>query len=239
MKKLLLSFFLFAATGTALQAQKTFNDPHAEKRNVSGFSGIDVGTGISLVLTKGASEEVAVSASKTEYRDKIITKVENGILKIHYKTETGSINRVKEHKDLKAYVSYKSLEKLIASTGAEVEIDGLLDASSFSLTANTGALVNGKIKASKLKVNQDTGSKITLSGSADQVEVEGDTGSKFMGEGLSAVSCDINVSTGAKVWITADKELKVKASTGGMVKYKGTASVKEIKRSTGGSVSKI
>lgn len=239
MKKLFLSFLLFAATGTALLAQKTFNDPNAEKRNVSGFHGIDVGTGISLVLTKGTTEEVAVSAAKTEHRDKIITKVENGILKIHYKSEAGSINKIKESKDLKAYVSYKSLDQLTASTGAEVEIDGLLETSSFSLTANTGALVNGKIKATKLKVNQDTGSKITLSGSADQVEVEGDTGSKFMGEGLSAVSCDINVSTGAKVWITAGKELKVKASTGGMVKYKGMASIKEIKTNTGGSVNKI
>jgi len=120
-----------------------------------------------------------------------------------------------------------------------VEIDGVLEASSFNLTANTGALVNGKIKAGKLKVTQDTGSKITLSGSSDQVELEGDTGSKFMGEQLTTASCDVNVSTGAKVWITTDKELKVKASTGGMVKYKGTASIKDIKTNTGGSVSKI
>lgn len=238
MKKLVLSLVLLAGTGMALMAQKTINDANAEKRSVGGFHGIDVGTGISLVLTKGATEEVAVSASKAEYRDKIITKVENGVLKIHYKSEVGSINRKKEDKDLKTYVSYKLLDKLIASTGAEVEIEGVLEAGSFSLTANTGALVNGKISIGKLKVKQDTGSKITLTGKADELEAEGDTGSKFMGEELSTVSCDINVSTGAKLWITADKELKVKASTGAMVKYKGTASIKEVKTNTGGSVSK-
>jgi len=239
MKKLFLSLLIIAATGIALSAQKIFNDVNAEKRNVRGFHGIDVATGISLVLTKGTTEEVAVSASKTEYRDKIITEVENGILKIHYKNEVGSINRKKEAKELKAYVSYKVLDRLTATTGAEVEIDGMLEAGSFNLVANTGALVNGKIKATKLKVTQDTGSKITLSGSSEQMEVEGDTGSKFMGEALSAVSCDINVSTGAKAWITAEKELKVKANTGGIVKYKGTASILDIKTNTGGSVNKI
>ena len=35
-------------------------------------------TGIKLMLSEGNTEEVAVSADKPEYRDKIVTKVENG-----------------------------------------------------------------------------------------------------------------------------------------------------------------
>lgn len=239
MKKLFFSFLLLAATGGMLLAQKTFNDPNAEKRTVSSFHGIEVSTGITLYLSEGVTEEVAVSASKTEYRDKIITKVENGILKIHYETKTGSINRVRESKNLKAYVSYKALDKLDVNTGAEVEISGVLKSSSLELKANTGGLVKGEINVSDFKVSQNTGSKITLTGKADKLEIEGDTGSKFMGENMSTVSCDANVSTGAKIWITTEKELKVKASTGGMVKYKGTASIREVKTNTGGSVSRI
>lgn len=239
MKKLFLSFLLVAATGCMLLAQKTFNDPNAEKRTVSSFHGIEVSTGITLYLTEGSTEEVAVSASKTEYRDKIVIKVENGILKIHYQTQTGSINRVRESKNLKAYVSYKTLDKLDANTGAEVEINGVLKSSSLTLSANTGGSVNGQVNVNDMKVSQNTGSKITLSGTADKLDIDGDTGSKFMGEELNTVSCDASVSTGARIWITAEKELKVKANTGGMVKYKGTASIKEIKTHTGGSVSKI
>jgi hypothetical protein len=41
------------------------------------------------------------------------------------------------------------------------------------------------------------------------------------------------------VYITVQKELTVKANTGGYVKYKGDVAVKEIKANTGGSVSKI
>lgn len=220
-------------------SQKTINDANAEKRAVGSFHGIKVATGIELVLTKGNSEEVAVSASQTEFRDKIVTEVENGILKIHYETKTGAINRRNESKNLKAYVSYKSIDLLHVSTGAEVIIEGTLEAGSLDLDANTGGLVKGEVSIGNLKVSQNTGSKITLSGKVDKLEADGDTGSKFMGENLNTGICKVEMSTGAGIYISVDKELNVKANTGGYVKYKGSAGIREIKTNTGGTVTKI
>lgn len=240
MKKLLLLSFLIATLqGSSLIAQKIINDPNAEKRILSGFHGIEVGTGIELLLTEGNSEEVAVSAATTEFRNKIETKVENGILKIHYETKMGSINKTKESKELKAYVSYKTLDWLHATTGAEVKISGVLRSSSLSMEANTGALVDGEVVINTFKISQNTGSKINLTGKADKLDIEGSTGSKFKGEDLTIASCTVTVSTGAIVSVNAEKELQVKASTGGSVKYKGNPAMKEIKRNTGGSVNKI
>ena len=239
MKKLLLSFLLIAVTSTALLAQTVINDLNAEKRSVSGYHGIDVATGIELTLTEGNAEEVAVSAATTEFRDKIVSKVENGILKIYYESKTGSINKTKENKYLKAYVSYKTLDLLHVTTGAKVKINGVLKSASLSMEANTGAIVEGEVNIASLKVNQNTGSKVTLSGKADKLDVDGDTGSKFKGDDMSTSNCNVTVSTGAFVSVSAEKELQAKASTGGSVKYKGSPTVKEIKRSTGGSVNKI
>ena len=225
--------------GLAVSAQKTVNDPLAAIRQVSSFHGIEVATGIELTLVQGSTQEVAVSAASAEFRDKIITKVENGILKIQYESKTGSINRKKETKDLKAYVSCTQLDRLYATTGAEVEITGTLQAASLDLKANTGASIQGKVAAGTLKLEQNTGSKVNLSGSADKLEAEGSTGSKFTGEDLASNTCHVQVSTGAKISIHAEKELQAKASTGGMVRYKGNAGVREVKTNTGGSVSKI
>ena len=239
MKKSLLSLLLLVGLVTASFAQKTINDANAEKRTVAGFHGIDVGTGIELTLTKGSTEEVAVSASEVEFRNKIVTEVVNGILKIHYETKTGAINRKNESKSLKAYVSYKSLDHLTVTTGAEVKIEGVLQATTLDLKANTGGLVNGEVNIGTLKVDQGTGSKITISGKADNLEAEGSTGSKFMGEDLKTSICSVEMSTGAGIHISVEKELNVRANTGGYVKYKGNAGVREIKTNTGGNVSKI
>ena len=239
MKKVFLSLLLLTGLVAASFAQKTIKDANAEKRTVGSFHGIDVATGIELTLTKGATEEVAVSASEIEFRNKIVTEVVNGILKIHYETKTGAINRKNESKNLKAYVSYKSLDELSVTTGAEVNIDGVLESTSLDLKANTGGLVKGEINIGTLKVDQNTGSKITLSGKVNSMEAEGDTGSKFMGENLSTNTCSVEMSTGAGIYIAVEKELNVKANTGGYVKYKGNAGIREIKTNTGGNVSKI
>lgn len=220
-------------------SQKTFSEPNAEKRVVGSFHGIDVATGIKLILTNGTSEEVVVSASNTEYREKIVTRVENGILKISYETKMGAINKKKESKNLKAFVSFTTLNELYVSTGAEVEVEGVLTSTSLELRANTGGLVKGELNVNKLKVSQNTGSKITVSGKTGILDILSDTGSKFSGENLSAGNCFIEVSTGAGVIITVEKEMNAKANTGGYIKYKGQGGIREIKTNTGGSVSRI
>jgi len=239
MKKIALLFLSFSGMFSSLYAQKTINDPNAEKRSVSPFHGIEVATGIKLILTQGTTEDVAVSAAKTEHRNKIVTKVENGILKIHYETKLGAVNKPKETKDLKAYVSCKTLDYLNVTTGAEAEINGTISSSSFELKGSTGGQVNGKVEFGSLNVDLSTGSKITLTGKADKLEISGDTGSKFIGEDLNAGTCYVNVSTGAGVFVTVDKEVNVKANTGGYLKYKGNAGIRDIKTNTGGTVSKI
>ena len=238
MQKLFLSFLVMVFS-VAVMAQKTINDPNAEKRTVSSFHGIEVGTGIELSLTQSNTEDVAVSAAKTEHRDRIITKVENGILKIHYDSKMGSVNKIKESKNLKAYVSFKTLDVLNANTGADIDIVGSIKSPTLDIKANTGALIDGEVDVTILKVSQNTGSKINLSGRADKLTVDGDTGSKFKGEDMATSNCNVTVSTGAIVSVKAEKELQVKANTGGVVRYKGNASIKEIKTNTGGTVSKI
>ena len=239
MKKTFLLLSLFVGLVITSFAQKTINDANAEKRTVSSFHGIDVATGIELTLTKGTAEEVAVSASEIEFRDKIVTEVVNGILKIHYETKSGAINKTNQSKRLKAYVSYKSLDLLHVTTGAEANVDGVIEATTFELKANTGGLVKAEVNIGTLTVDQNTGSKITLTGKVDKLEAEGDTGSKFMGENLTTNTCFVKMSTGAGIHISVDKELNVKADTGGYVKYKGNAGIREIKTNTGGTVSKI
>jgi hypothetical protein len=238
MKKILFSSLLILAIACTAFAQE-YNGATAEKRTIASFHGINVGTGIELVITAGETEEVAVSAATIEYRDKIITKVENGILKIYYDNKLNAPNKRKEHKDLKAWVSYKTLRELDANTGAEVEINGTLASASLKISANTGARIKGALNTSLLEVDQNTGSQLRLSGRAGDLKVEGSTGSKFEGEELVSNVCKVQVSTGAQVTINAAKEIVVKASTGGKVNYKGEADLKDFKKSTGGTIKKI
>ena len=126
-----LSFLLFIActiglTASAQNDSKVINDANAQPRNVGGsFHAIVISHGIDLYLTQGTEEAVAVSASKDEYRDKIITKVENGTLKVYYNEDW---NFTWKSRKLRAYISVKNLDALEASGGSDVIVKGLLTA---------------------------------------------------------------------------------------------------------------
>ena len=123
MKKL---FSLLIITGliTTASAQKTINDPNAQKRNVSGFHAIEVSGGIDLYLSQG-EEAVAVSASKEEYRAKIKTEVKDGVLKIWYEW-TSNLRMDWTNRKLKAYVSFKNLDRLEGSGGSDISVEGAI-----------------------------------------------------------------------------------------------------------------
>jgi hypothetical protein len=61
----------------------------------------------------------------------------------------------------------------------------------------------------------------------------------FKGTDFKTDNCKVTATTGSGVYITVQKELYIKANTGGFVKYKGDASIKDKIVHTGGSVSKI
>jgi hypothetical protein len=100
------------------------NDPNAQMRYARNFHGIEVSNAIDLYLSQGDSEAVAVSAKDIKYRDRIVTTVENGVLKI--KIDREGWKWMDGNKKLKAYVSFKTLNSLGASGASDVYVDGLM-----------------------------------------------------------------------------------------------------------------
>jgi len=223
---------------TILFAQKTINDPNAEKRNVSGFHAIEVSNGIDLYLSQG-NEAVAVSASETKYRDKIKTEVENGVLKIYYENENRHISISWGNRKLKAYVSAKTLDGLDGSGGSDIQIDGNFKSDKLSLQVSGGSDFDGKLEVNELKATASGGSDIDVSGSAKTLMIDASGGSDFKGSDFVVENCTIDASGGSDIYITVNKELNVDASGGSDVHYKGTGLIREIKNSGGGSVKKI
>lgn len=237
MKKI-INLVILVAAFTTVTAQKTINDANAEKRNVAGFHAIEVGGGIDLYLSQG-DEAVAVSASEIKYRDKIKTEVVNGVLKIRYEYEKGlRINWTSSKMRLKAYVSVKELDKLNASGGSDVRVEGSLTFTKLDLGVSGGSDFWGNVTVTDLKANASGGSDIHISGAAKTLDIDVSGGSDFKGFDLTVENCTVEASGGSDVSVTATKELNVESSGGSDVYYKGAAMIRNIKSSGGGSVKK-
>src|SRR5689334_16290587 len=124
---LLLSF-------AALRAQLTINDPNAEVREAKNFHAIAVSNAFDVFITQGSEEGVAVSASEQKYRENILVEVKDGVLKISFKHEGKFWNGWKGDKmKLKAYISFKNVDRLVASGATDFHLTGSLNSDDLSI----------------------------------------------------------------------------------------------------------
>ncbi len=238
MKQLLFLLVAFAGTLSVAAQTKIINDANAEVRNVGSFHGIRVSTGIELQLTQSAEEGVAVSAVSDEHRNNIRTEVENGILKIYYDQNKFWKGFNANGKKLKAYVSFKNIDKLEASSGGTVIINNAINVSSLNLDASSGGSVRGAINAITLNADASSGAHLYVSGKVQNMTIDASSGAHFNGYDLVTETCNAEASSGAKVQVTINKELDANASSGGGIQYKGSAVITNISTGSGGSVKK-
>lgn len=229
-----LLLLAFTAVGATAQA---VNDANAEKRTVSGFHAIRVEGGIDLYLSQGNEEAVAVSANKTEYRDKIKTVVENGVLRIYFDVKSWNFS-VRDRK-LKAYVSIKTIDGLNASGGSDVTVKGTLNAKSLRLGLSGGSDFEGAVNATDLAIHMSGGSDVDISGKVSKLDIDASGGSDFNGFDLVTDIVNVDASGGSDTEVTANKELTIHASGSSDVHYRGTGVVKKVSTSGGSGVKKI
>jgi hypothetical protein len=235
----IITCLLFVAASLSIHAQqKVIYDAHAEKRAVSAFHAIRVSQGITLIMEQGGEEALAISADKKEYGDAVKTEVVNGELRIYIEQ---SLNKwwqqlKKKGIDVKAYVSFKTLDKLDASSGAEVKINGSLSGQKLGISLSSGAVIKGEMKLTQLKIDQSSGARSDLSGQVQNLQVTASSGAHFRGYQLIVQESEADASSGGKIEITVNKQLEVSASSGGAITYRGEGRISSVKTGSGGKV---
>ena len=222
-----------------LFAQKTINDPNAESRNLSGFHAIKVSNAFTVYISQGNEDAVAISATKPEYKEKIITKVENGVLIIKFDDDKKFWKNWNGDKQkLKAYISIKKIDRLSVSGACDVFIEDGLSAEELSIHLSGASDLKGKVEAKKLTCDISGASDMTISGNAAEVNVEASGASDFKGFDLVSNYCNAKASGASSVSITVNKELSANASGASDVRFKGEGLIRDIKTSGASNVSR-
>ena len=236
MKKLTLTF-LICATAFITHAQKDIVvDPNAEIRTLNGsFNAIKVSGGIDLYLSQSDNEAVAVSASDDWFRSEIRTTIENGTLKIYF---DGALLLPLRNRKLKAYVSFKNIDKLEASGATDVYVSGTIAVSTLHMNLSGASDFKGDVKVNELEMVLSGASDVKISGSAVTVTIENSGASDIKGFDLSTDMCTIKASGQSDIDITVNKELNASASGASDIRFMGSGAIKEIHTSGSSSVSR-
>lgn len=237
MKKLFIA--LFAVLGFfSLQAQNKKNlvfDANAEARSVKDFSAVEVSGAIDLYLSQGNEEAAAVSAGSTEAVSRMKAEVRNGVLHIYFDGK-GWNWRLWNNNKMKAYVTFKQLNKVEASGACNVKVTETIKVDELKVQLSGASDFTGDLAVNHLKLNTSGASNIKISGSAENTEVEASGACNVKAYDLKTEYCKVGASGASNVKITVNKELRASASGGSNVSYKGAASVHDISTSGGASV---
>jgi len=239
MKKLLLVLSVLTL-GICLRAQLTVNDPNAEVREAKNFHAISVSSAFDVFISQGNEEAVAVSASEEKYRKEIKVEVKDGVLKIGLQNEGKFWKGLDGDKmKLKAYISFKNIDRLTASGACDVRVAGNIKADDLHFNfSGASDLKEGTITAKKLTVNVSGASDINISGTADQLQLDVTGASNFKGFDLAVDYCDVHATGASTINITVNKELSARATGASDIHYKGDGLIREIKTSGASNVTK-
>jgi len=227
MKKIF--FVVVTAFGFLISnAQKDIvNDPDVEMRNVTGtFTAIKISGGIDLFLSQDDKEAVAVSSNDTKTKEAIKTVVENGTLRIYFDGDNKGWGNWKNRK-MRAYVSFKTLEKLIASGASDVQVSGTITGSSLEMEMSGASDFKGAVRVSNLKMELSGSSDVKIAGSATVVTINSSGASDVNGYDLVTDICTAKASGASDINITVNKELNANASGASDIYYKGEGTIKE------------
>jgi Putative auto-transporter adhesin, head GIN domain len=234
MKKIfaILSGLFFCA---GIYAQETISDPNIQVREAKNFHAISLSSAFDVYLSQGNEEKVAVSAGETRDLANITVEVNNGVLEIGWRHK-GKWSR--GNKKLKAYISFKNIDKLTVSGACDVSITGTLIADDLKVDLSGASDLNGRLEVKKLSVDLSGASDVKFNGTTIQLGIDASGASSFKGFDFSTDYCNVKASGASDIKITVNKELSANASGASDVNYKGGGVTRDIHTSGAGSVSR-
>jgi hypothetical protein len=204
-----------------------------EERTVTeDFNEVRGSAGLDVYLTQGAENKIVVEADENllEY---IETNIEEG--KLHV-TTSENIGRSKAKK---VYVTFKAINSVEASSGADVVVNSVLKSQNISLKSSSGANLKVEVFTQELIAKTSSGADLEVSGKASSLNADASSGSELDAKELLVINCNAESSSGAEVTVNVKEKLETNVSSGGDINYYGNPVSVNSNKSHSGSVDKM
>ena len=204
-----------------------------EERNVSqDFTEIKGSSGLDVYLTQGDENKIMVEADENLHQY-IETNVEDGMLHITTSENIGHSEAKKVH------VTFKQLNNIEASSGAEVLSNSVIKIENLTLKSSSGAELNVEVFAKDLIAKTSSGADMEISGKASSLNADASSGSELDAKELLVINCSAEASSGAGITVNVKEKLETRVSSGGDIDYYGNPLSVDSNKSHSGSVNKM
>lgn len=207
-----------------------------EKRAISSFSGIASAGSFDVYITMGDSENLRLEG-EAEDISQIITKVENGVLKISRKKSINNrawtnINKVS------IYIEAKTINSLVLAGSGDIEVRGTIITEKLTNTISGSGSISLDMNVKNYVALISGSGEIEASGKSEKSLISIAGSGEFDGENLKSDDADVKLSGSGDIDIYVNKNLKAAISGSGDIRYGGNPNVSYTK-SGSGNISKL
>ena len=203
-----------------------------ESRDLDGFSGVHVSSGIDVYLRQGSSFEVVVEADEN-LLDVIETRVEGKVLKVG--TDRVSIRNAKAKK---VHVTLPELDMLRISSAGDLEALDMFHCGDLDISVSSAGDLFLEVEAGAIYVNISSSGDVKLAGTADRLKASLSSAGDLDAFDLQAGRVDVKVSSAGDARVYATEEISMTASSAGNIYYRGDAKVQHSSSSSAGNIVK-
>lgn len=203
----------------------------SEVRKLASFTGVKAAEAVDVYLKKGEKESVRVEASGTSLSN-VITEVDGSYLRIHMRE--GSYR----DRNVKAYVTYVTLEKISCSSAANIFSEGTIKVSSMDISVSSAGTIELSLDAGVVRADASSAGDIVLEGKTKSLEVGASSAGEVDAYNLESEVVYARAASGGSAKVHATRELTATASSGGDVRFHGNPMKTNTNSSSGGTVIK-
>ena len=200
-------------------------------RDLDGFTGVKVSSGIDVYLSQGNNFEVKVEADENLH-EVILTELEGKMLVV--KTERVNIRNAKSKK---VHVTLPELTALKISSAGDCVGQTSFICEDLNLSISSAGDLSLEVEAGRIDLDISSSGDASLSGSADEFNVSLSSAGDLNAFDLLAGKVDVNVSSAGDARVHATEEISMSASSAGNIYYRGDAKVIHSHSSSAGNIS--
>ena len=201
-----------------------------ETRDISGFTGVHLSSGIDVLLSEGKNFEVRVEADEN-LLDVIKTELKGDILVVG--TDRVNIGNAKAKR---VHVTLPELETLKISSAGDCEGQTLFHCKDLDLTISSAGDLTLEVEADRIDLNISSSGDARLAGKADVFHASLSSAGDLHAFDLVAGEVVVDVSSAGDARVYATEEISMSASSAGNIYYKGGAEVIRSSKSSAGDI---
>ena len=201
-----------------------------ETRDVSGFTGVEVSTGIDVYLTQGNEFEVVVEADEN-LQEVILTEVKGDNLVVR----TDHVN-IRSAKSKKVHVTLPELTELKISSAGDCVGQTPFQCRDLRISISSAGDLTLEVEADRIDLDISSSGDARISGTASVVDASLSSAGDLHAFDLVAGKVDVNVSSGGDARVHATEEIDMTASSAGNIYYMGDAKVAHSSSSSAGNI---